>query len=141
MESLTSCDGRFRVAGADYQPVGFASGVGLRVSASFNGHVKSAKRFSFIEFIKEEKITIILTLLGALGILLLQFVAWKDIRSECPTLDALLCTQLSMTLPLYASPPSVVMHAIWRCPDRTARPHSSCGLTPAAGMQCFRAGA
>ncbi len=72
--------------------------MGVRVSASFAGHVKSAKRFNPIDFIKEEKLTIILTLLGALGILLLQFVAWKDIRSEhwAPASAATVCTRAVM---------------------------------------------
>jgi hypothetical protein len=78
---------RVRVADANHQPVSFASGVGVRVSASFSGHVKSAKRFNLIDFMKEEKLTIILTLVGALGILLLQFVAWKEIKSECSALS------------------------------------------------------
>jgi hypothetical protein len=53
----------------------------MRLSTSFHGHVHRAKRFNLRTFLREEAVTITLTLLGALGILLLQFVAWKEIPS------------------------------------------------------------
>ena len=55
---------------------------GRRISASFTGHVKSAKSFSLKEFVLEEKLTIGLTLLGVIGIILLQTLAWKGIGGE-----------------------------------------------------------
>jgi hypothetical protein len=56
----------------------------LRLGASFDGHVKSAKRFDVLGFLKDERVTITLTLLGALGILVLQFAGWKEIPREPP---------------------------------------------------------
>jgi hypothetical protein len=52
----------------------------VRLSSSFQGHVQRAKRFDVLGVVRGEAVTIILTLLGALGILLLQFVAWKEIK-------------------------------------------------------------
>jgi hypothetical protein len=60
----------------------------MRLSTSFHGHVHRAKRFDVLGFLKEERVTVILTLLGALGILLLQFVAWQEIPSARPLLAA-----------------------------------------------------